>query len=31
VKANPLALHIDLIAMGKRLAAVPLLLDPGTR
>jgi CubicO group peptidase (beta-lactamase class C family) len=31
VKANPLALDIDLPAMGKRLATVPLLFDPGTR
>jgi CubicO group peptidase (beta-lactamase class C family) len=31
VKANPLALDIDLAEMGKRLARVPLLFDPGTR
>jgi CubicO group peptidase (beta-lactamase class C family) len=31
VKADPLALNIDLTEMGKRLAKVPLLFDPGTR
>lgn len=31
VKADPLALNIDLVEMGKRLAKVPLLFDPGTR
>ena len=31
VKADPLALDIDLPEMGKRLAGVPLLFDPGTR
>jgi CubicO group peptidase (beta-lactamase class C family) len=31
VKADPLALDIDLAEMGKRLAKVPLLFDPGTR
>lgn len=31
VKANPMALDIDLAEMGRRLAKVPLLFDPGTR
>jgi CubicO group peptidase (beta-lactamase class C family) len=31
VKANPMALTIDLAEMGKRLAKVPLLFDPGAR
>ena len=31
VKANPMALDIDLPELGKRLAGVPLLYDPGTR
>ncbi|MBM3728009.1 MAG: beta-lactamase family protein [Acidobacteria bacterium] len=31
VAANPLALDIDLAEMGRRLARVPLLFDPGTR
>ena len=31
VKADPLALTHDLAEMGKRLAKVPLLFDPGTR
>lgn len=31
VKANPLALDIDLAEMGRRLAKVPLLFDPGAR
>lgn len=31
VKANPLALDIDLPEMGKRLSKAPLLFDPGTR
>jgi CubicO group peptidase (beta-lactamase class C family) len=31
VKANPMALDIDLAEMGNRLAKVPLLFDPGTR
>jgi CubicO group peptidase (beta-lactamase class C family) len=31
VKASPLALDHDLSEMGKRLAKVPLLFDPGTR
>lgn len=31
VKADPLALSNDLTEMGRRLAAVPLLFDPGTR
>ena len=31
VKADPLALNHDLVEMGKRLAKVPLLFDPGTR
>ncbi|MFN7923405.1 MAG: serine hydrolase domain-containing protein [Bryobacteraceae bacterium] len=31
VKADPLALAIDLTEMGKRLAKVPLLFDPGSR
>jgi CubicO group peptidase (beta-lactamase class C family) len=31
VKADPLALTIDLAEMGKRLARVPLLFDPGSR
>src|ERR1700757_1749603 len=31
VKADPLALDIDLAEMGKRLAKAPLLFDPGTR
>jgi CubicO group peptidase (beta-lactamase class C family) len=31
VKADPLALTNDLAEMGKRLAKVPLLFDPGTR
>ncbi len=31
VKADPLALDIDLTEMGKRLARVPLLFDPGTQ
>ncbi|MDX2153711.1 MAG: serine hydrolase domain-containing protein [Bryobacteraceae bacterium] len=31
VKANPLALDIDLREMGRRLAKVPLLYDPGAR
>jgi CubicO group peptidase (beta-lactamase class C family) len=31
VKADPLALDIDLAEMGKRLAKVPLLFDPGSR
>jgi CubicO group peptidase (beta-lactamase class C family) len=31
VKADPMSLEIDLAEMGKRLAKVPLLFDPGTR
>lgn len=31
VKANPLALDIDLTEMGKRLAQAPLLFDPGSQ
>ncbi|HTQ58254.1 MAG TPA: serine hydrolase domain-containing protein [Bryobacteraceae bacterium] len=31
VKADPMALNIDLAEMGRRLAKVPLLFDPGTR
>ncbi len=31
VKADPMSLDIDLAEMGKRLAGVPLLFDPGTR
>jgi CubicO group peptidase (beta-lactamase class C family) len=31
VKADPMSLDIDLAEMGKRLARVPLLFDPGTR
>lgn len=31
VKADPMALSIDLAEMGKRLAKVPLLFDPGSR
>lgn len=31
VKADPLSLDNDLAEMGKRLATVPLLFDPGTR
>ena len=31
VKADPMSLEIDLVEMGKRLAKVPLLFDPGTR
>ncbi|HEY2431884.1 MAG TPA: serine hydrolase domain-containing protein [Vicinamibacterales bacterium] len=31
VKADPLALSNDLVEMGKRLATVPLLFDPGTQ
>jgi len=31
VKADPMALDIDLAEMGKRLAKLPLLFDPGTR
>jgi CubicO group peptidase (beta-lactamase class C family) len=31
VKADPLALTIDLPEMGRRLAQVPLLFDPGTQ
>src|SRR6516164_5609297 len=31
VKADPLALDHDLTEMGRRLASVPLLFDPGTR
>jgi CubicO group peptidase (beta-lactamase class C family) len=31
VKADPLALNNDLAEMGKRLAKVPLLFDPGAR
>lgn len=31
VKANPLALDIDLSEMGRRLATAPLLFDPGTQ
>jgi len=31
VKADPLALSIDLAEMGKRLSKVPLVYDPGTR
>ncbi len=31
VKADPLALDIDLTEMGRRLARVPLLFDPGTQ
>ena len=30
-KADPLSLNNDLAEMGKRLAKVPLLFDPGTR
>ena len=30
MKADPLALNIDLAEMGTRLATVPLLFDPGT-
>ena len=31
VKADPLALSNDLVEMGRRLATVPLLFDPGTQ
>jgi CubicO group peptidase (beta-lactamase class C family) len=31
VKADPMSLNIDLAEMGKRLARVPLLFDPGAR
>jgi CubicO group peptidase (beta-lactamase class C family) len=31
VKADPLSLDIDLTEMGRRLAKVPLLFDPGAR
>jgi CubicO group peptidase (beta-lactamase class C family) len=31
VKADPMSLEIDLAEMGKRMAKVPLLFDPGTR
>ena len=31
VKADPLALDIDLTEMGRRLAKVPLLFDPGAQ
>jgi CubicO group peptidase (beta-lactamase class C family) len=31
VKADPMALDIDLAEMGKRLSKVPLLFDPGAR
>lgn len=31
VKTNPMALTNDLAELGKRLATVPLLFDPGTR
>jgi CubicO group peptidase (beta-lactamase class C family) len=31
VKADPLSLDIDLTEMGRRLAKVPLLFEPGTR
>ncbi|MCC6539389.1 MAG: beta-lactamase family protein [Bryobacterales bacterium] len=31
VKANPLALDIDLAEMGRRVAKAPLLFDPGER
>jgi CubicO group peptidase (beta-lactamase class C family) len=31
VKADPLALDIDLTEMGRRLAKVPLLFNPGTQ
>lgn len=31
VKADPLALNIDLAEMGRRLAKVPLLFDPGSQ
>jgi CubicO group peptidase (beta-lactamase class C family) len=31
VKADPLALDIDLSEMGRRLAKVPLLFDPGSQ
>jgi CubicO group peptidase (beta-lactamase class C family) len=31
VKADPMALDIDLAGMGKRLAKVPLLFDPGAQ
>ena len=31
MKADPMALTIDLAEMGKRLAKVPLLFDPGAR
>jgi CubicO group peptidase (beta-lactamase class C family) len=31
VKADPLALDIDLTEMGRRLSRVPLLFDPGTQ
>jgi CubicO group peptidase (beta-lactamase class C family) len=31
VKADPMALDIDLTEMGRRLAKVPLLFDPGTK
>lgn len=31
VKADPLALDIDLAEMGRRLAKVPLLFDPGSQ
>lgn len=31
VKADPMSLQIDLAEMGKRLAKVPLLFDPGSR
>ena len=31
VKADPLALDIDLVEMGQRLSKVPLLFDPGSQ
>jgi CubicO group peptidase (beta-lactamase class C family) len=31
VKADPMSLEIDLAELGRRLAKVPLLFDPGTR
>jgi CubicO group peptidase (beta-lactamase class C family) len=31
VKADPMALDIDLTEMGRRLSKVPLLFDPGTQ
>ena len=31
VKADPMSLEVDLAELGKRVAKVPLLFDPGTR